>query len=90
MQALALARRAPNAHYHVVAMAAVCAALAAREADARRNLTRLLEARPDYGEQEFLRAFQFRRPEHRQLIGDAFRRLGRWHRNGRANRARRA
>ena len=89
-ETLALAIRQPNAHYHLLAMAAVCDALAGHEADARRNLGRLLEARPGYGESEFLRAFQFRQPAHTQLIGDAFRRLGRWHRSGRASRARRA
>ena len=86
---LALAVRRPNAHYHLVAMAAVCNALAGREADARHNLGRVLEARPGYDEGEFLRAFQFRQPAHTQLIGDAFRRLGRY-RGGRGSRARRA
>lgn len=89
-ETLALAIRQPNAHYHLLAMAAVCDALAGREVDARRNLGRLLEARPGYGENEFLRAFQFRQPAHTQLIGDAFRRLGRLHRSGRGTRARRA
>lgn len=74
---MAQAIRQPNAHYHMVAMAAVCDALAGRDAGARRNLARLLEARPGYGKREFLRAFQFRQPAHTALIDDAFRRLGR-------------
>lgn len=85
---LALAIRQPNAHYHVVAMAALCDILAGRDADARRNLGRLHEAVPGYGEGDFLRAFQFRQPAHTQLIGDAFRRLGRLRRVPRGNHAR--
>ena len=74
---LAQAVRQPNAHYHVLAMAAVCNALAGDEAEARRHLGRLLEVRPGYGEGDFLRAFQFRQPAHTALIGDAFGRLAR-------------
>ena len=84
---MALAIRQPNAHYHLLAMAAVCDALAGRQADAHRNFGRLLEARPGYGESDFLRAFQFRQPAHQQLIGDAFSRLGRLRRSGRRVRA---
>lgn len=76
-ESLALAIRQPNAHYHMLAMAAVCNVLAGREDEARRNLTRLLEARPGYGKREFLRAFQFQQPGHARLVGDAFRSLER-------------
>ena len=87
---MALAVRQPNAHYHLVAMAAVCDALAGHEAEARRNLGRLHEASPGYAEKEFLRAFRFQQPAHAQLIGDAFGRLARLRRSGRGMRARRA
>src|SRR3546814_887321 len=40
VETLAMAIRQPNAHYHLVALAAVCDALAGREAEARRNLGR--------------------------------------------------
>ena len=74
---MALSVRQPNAHYHMSAMAAVCSVLAGNESAARSNLHRLLEARPTYGDVDFLRAFQFQKPAHTELIGDAFRRLGR-------------
>src|SRR3546814_16400600 len=77
VETLAMAIRQPNAHYHLVALAAVCDALAGSAAEARRNLGRLHEAAPEYGEREFRRAFQFQQPAHAQLIGDAFRRLRR-------------
>jgi TolB-like protein/DNA-binding winged helix-turn-helix (wHTH) protein/Flp pilus assembly protein TadD len=72
-----LAVREPNAHYHMVAMAAVCDALAGRDDAARRDLARLRAVRPGYGVGDFLRAFQFQRPADTQLIGSAFRRLAR-------------
>jgi TolB-like protein len=74
---MALSVRQPNAHYHMSAMAAVCDVLAGDETAARRNFGRLLEARPGYGERDFLRAFQFQKPAHTKLIGSAFQRLGR-------------
>jgi TolB-like protein len=74
---MALSVQQPNAHYHMVAMAAVCDALAGNKEAARRGRGRLLEARPGYGAREFLRAFQFQQPAHRKLIDNAFSRLGR-------------
>src|SRR3546814_11633594 len=41
VETLAMAIRQPNAHYHLVALAAVCDAFAGRDAEARRNLGRL-------------------------------------------------
>jgi Flp pilus assembly protein TadD len=76
-ESLALAIRQPNAHYHMLAMAAVCNVLAGREDEARRNLMRLFEARPGYGKRDFLRAFQFQQPGHARLVWDAFRSLER-------------
>lgn len=74
---MALAERQPNAHYHMVAIAAVCNVLAGNEDAARRNLGRLHQARPGYGERDFLRAFQLQQPAHTKLVGNAFRRLRR-------------
>jgi TolB-like protein/DNA-binding winged helix-turn-helix (wHTH) protein len=74
---MALSVQQPNAHYHMVAMSAVCDALAGNTEAARHGRGRLLEARPGYGAKEFLRAFQFQQPEHRKLIESAFRRLAR-------------
>ncbi len=72
---LAISIREPNAHHHMVAMAAVCDVLAGDKDAARRDLRRLLAARSGYGVGDFLLAFQFQRPEHTELIDDAFRRL---------------
>jgi TolB-like protein/DNA-binding winged helix-turn-helix (wHTH) protein len=74
---MATSIRQPNAHYHMVAMAAVCDVLAEREGAARRDLARLRAARPTYGASDFLRAFQLQRPEHTKLVASAFRRLER-------------
>lgn len=71
--------RHPNAqaHYHLVAMAAVCDVLAGEDAHARDNMARVRRERPGYGVGDFHRAFHFQRPAHAALIGDAFRRLER-------------
>ncbi len=76
---MALSVQQPNAHYHMVAMAAVCDVLAGNKEAARRGCGRLLKARPGYGVREFLQAFQFQQPAHRKLLDNAFRRLGRLH-----------
>jgi TolB-like protein/DNA-binding winged helix-turn-helix (wHTH) protein len=70
--------RQPNAHYHMVAMAAVCDALAGHEDAARHNLRGLLQAKPGYDVADFLRAFPFQQPAHRDRISSAFRRLSHW------------
>jgi TolB-like protein/tetratricopeptide (TPR) repeat protein len=75
---MAISIRQPNAHYHMVAMAAVCDALAGHEEDARRDLRRLLQARPAYGLTDFLRAFPFQQPAHTGLIARAFHDLARF------------
>jgi TolB-like protein/DNA-binding winged helix-turn-helix (wHTH) protein/tetratricopeptide (TPR) repeat protein len=75
---MAVSIRQPNAHYHMVAMAAVCDALAGHEETARRNLRGLLQAKPGYDVNDFLRAFPFQQPAHRDRISSAFRRLGHW------------
>lgn len=75
---MARAVREPNAHHHMIAMAAVCDALADDEAAARRDLARLRAVKPAYGAEDFLRAFRFQRPDHVALIRRAFHRLARW------------
>src|SRR3546814_10430963 len=62
VETLAMAIRQPNAHYHLVALAAVFDPLAGREAEARRHLGRLNEAAPEYGERAFRSAFPFSQP----------------------------
>lgn len=75
---MAVSIRQPNAHYHMVAMAAVCDALAGHEDAARRDLRWLLQAKPGYGVTDFLRAFPFQQPAHTERISSAFRRLAHW------------
>jgi predicted Zn-dependent protease len=75
---MAISIRQPNAHYHMVAMAAVCDALAGHEESARRDLRRLLQARPGYRLLDFLRAFPFQQPAHTGLIARAFDDLARF------------
>jgi TolB-like protein len=77
-QLMATSIRQPNAHYHMVAMAAVCDALAGHEETARRDLRRLQQARPGYGLTDFLRAFPFQQPAHTRLIARAFDDLARF------------
>jgi len=74
---MSVATRHPNAHYILAAMAAVCDVLAGEEERARRNLARVRQARPEFGEGDFLRALRFQQAAHTQLIGNAFRRLER-------------
>jgi len=74
-QHMALSVKQPNAHYHMVAMAAVCDMLEGNEQSARQSLSRLRDARPDYGAKAFLLAFPFQQTEHRKLVEDAFRQL---------------
>jgi DNA-binding SARP family transcriptional activator len=49
----------PNAHEHILAIAAECLALADRREEARRYVTRIREQRPAYTVEDFLRAFRF-------------------------------
>jgi TolB-like protein/DNA-binding SARP family transcriptional activator len=49
----------PNAHAHILAIAAYALALAGRLDDARRYLGEIRRRRPDYGVDDFLRAMQF-------------------------------
>jgi DNA-binding SARP family transcriptional activator len=49
----------PNAHVHILAVAAACSVLAGRLDDARRVAARIRERQPGYGTDDFLRAFRF-------------------------------
>ena len=49
----------PNAHTHILAIAAQCLALANRREEARRFVARVRERTPSYGVEDLLRAFHF-------------------------------
>jgi TolB-like protein len=49
----------PNAHAHILAIAAQCLALADRKDEARRYVARIRERLPAYSVEDFLRAFRF-------------------------------
>jgi hypothetical protein len=51
----------PNAHAHILAIAAQCLALAGRRDEARQFVGRIRERLPGYGVEDFLRAFRFER-----------------------------
>ena len=59
----------PNAHEHVLAVAAACLVLAGRRDDARRIAARIQERLPGYGTADFLRAFRFDADTQRTLVG---------------------
>jgi tetratricopeptide (TPR) repeat protein len=65
----------PNAHAHILAIAAFTLALADRGNDARGYLEALRRARPRYRTSDFLTAMRFGR-EGEKLFADAARRLG--------------
>lgn len=76
---MAVAADEPNAHYHMLAMAAVCDVLAGRDGAARLHLERLHAVQPAYCVDDFLRAFRFQRDAHASQIRGAFRQLARLH-----------
>jgi DNA-binding SARP family transcriptional activator len=49
----------PNAHAHILAIAAASLALANRQSEARAFVARIRRQRPDYSVDDFLRAFRF-------------------------------
>jgi len=51
----------PNAHAHILAIAASCLSLAHREPEGRRFVARIRERLPAYSIEDFLRAFRFDR-----------------------------
>ncbi len=70
-----LAARQPNAHFHILAVAAVCHALAGGEYAARGYLDKLRCIKPRYDVGRFLRAFPLQREEHAAAVRDAFAQL---------------
>jgi TolB-like protein len=71
-----LAAVEPNAHYHIIAIAALCNALAGRSAVADKYRKRLLTAHPNYTSADYFRAFPFRRDEHLANWRKGFRMIG--------------
>jgi TolB-like protein/Flp pilus assembly protein TadD len=67
----------PNAHYHVVAIAAFCNLLAERLEAAREHYGRLRGARPDYSVESFLRAFRHQPQANAELVRRVFAELER-------------
>jgi tetratricopeptide (TPR) repeat protein len=65
----------PNAHVHILAIAAECLALANRTEEARRFVERMRTRLPGYGVEDFLRAFRFA-PEAVALFREGARRIG--------------
>ena len=59
----------PNAHEHVLAVAAACLVLAGRRDAALRVAARIHERQPGYGTADFLRAFRFDADTQRTLVG---------------------
>ncbi|HEU4653928.1 MAG TPA: hypothetical protein VFS47_08070 [Steroidobacteraceae bacterium] len=53
------AARRPNAHVHIFAIAACCAALAGQHDDARRYVMQIRRTRPQYRANDLLEAFRF-------------------------------
>jgi tetratricopeptide (TPR) repeat protein len=65
----------PNAHMHVVAIAAHCLALAGRVDDARMYTARIRSVVPNYGTDDFLTAFRFS-PDAQALFRSCARKVG--------------
>lgn len=78
-RAVELARQAaaqPNAHYHIVAIAALCCSLGARPEIAARYMASLKEIRPGYRIRDFFRAFPFQSRRHISVFRRGLRMLG--------------
>jgi hypothetical protein len=65
----------PNAHAHILAIAALSLALAGRLDDARSWLAAIRKSLPRYGVDDFLAAMQFA-PEDERLFRDSAKRIG--------------
>jgi hypothetical protein len=65
----------PNAHAHILAIAAVCLALASRRKEALEFVSRIRARVPAYGSNDFLHAFRFD-PDVEQLLRSAVRQIG--------------
>lgn len=71
-----LAARQPNAHYHILAIAAFCNTRARRDAVARQYIKQLAAVRPGYRITDYFRAFPYRGDDLRKQIRDEFLKLG--------------
>ena len=69
------ATRRPNAHAHILAIAAECLALANRRDEARAFVARIRERSPGYTVEDFLRAFRFA-PDAAELFRRAAKQIG--------------
>jgi TolB-like protein/DNA-binding winged helix-turn-helix (wHTH) protein len=67
--------RQPNAHHHVLAIAAWCHGVADRRAEARQLVTELRALRPGYTRDDYFRAFPFR-AQQRSIIERAMAKVG--------------
>jgi len=65
----------PNAHTHILAIAAECLALAGRRDDARGFVARIRANKPDYSVEGFLRAFRFA-PDAEKLFRTSAKQVG--------------
>lgn len=70
------AARQPNAHHHILAIAAYCTSLADRDDLAQDYLKRLRAVQPSYDASDFFQAFPIKQPEHIELIREGFRKAG--------------
>lgn len=78
-RAIELARQAaaqPNAHHHIVAIAALCCALGGRPEIAAGYRASLKESRPGYRAGDFFRSFPFQSSQHIGVFRRGFRMLG--------------
>lgn len=71
-----LAAAQPNAHFHIVAVAALCSSLSRRKERAERSLLRLASARPEYRGADFFEAFPFQAGEYVGLVRRQLERIG--------------
>jgi hypothetical protein len=65
----------PNAHAHILAIAAQCLALSNRPDDGRKFVERIRQRIPGYGVEAFLRAFRFG-PDTEKLLRRNARKIG--------------
>ncbi|MCP5419708.1 MAG: transcriptional regulator, partial [Gammaproteobacteria bacterium] len=72
----AKAVRQPNAHYHILAYAAFCHAMAGRDEAARDYINRLKASKPDYSCIKFFQAFPYQQADHAQRIRHALQSAG--------------
>lgn len=68
--------RQPNSHYHILAIAAFCNAVAGRDQISQQYIARLKGVHPSYRIADYMRAFPYRDADLVKLIRDTFRRLG--------------